>query len=862
MQTVQQAYGEGNAMKSVVFLSCIMALAAFGACANEPNAAALQVFERVFGDAVRLDAVMVRSVISSEPGQRHYVDPDGDGQPEEVWFVDNGSRHPEEWRPVLVRAIDEDGDLLPGQEPDLDSDLYVADWKGDGVVDAVLDYTDIDGDNDVDEMAFYFPGKPAGATEDGLMAWWGRDIGDDNLLWYDVGYTYRQPLCQYRTHFGGDELFCAFAISMKDPEWICLWENPFLFYDHDGDAVTEEVVRIEGRNEGLGKLRYSFDADNDATFENPRDFDVSISAHAAPGQTIDPRLMERITLRDIPTGPFLRYHVAPQFARETPWAVLMLTWVENDLNMDGDNLDNGRFTDTQERWEGVIAKGNDAFKQIGGPSGGLYNRRYELAETPRGPMRLYYAPTDQRLHLFGANRMWLAPDLDYDQQADMRYDYQDADNDGYIDTWILDADADGNPDDTWTAGGAPRFDVRYTFGEVTAIMQPLVAAAPDALFALDQRLAQAIAVAGGTDDDPVQRLLATAFDVPNLDRDLRRRLSQSNEALRYYLDLLKDRRIVALKRVHDAPDFWKAFGALRGHGDLAGMQALLEKEFGLAQNPLQALADAHADWNTLLDEPRAAWAQDWVPPNIGWESELCAYRAYWGQFDFFGKHGSGLILNNFAPGASYHEEQPWGMDALHVGASPGIGGATLYVNGIAFPVYSPNGEGAIRWSKRLIEAANDRVTIELLAENVGPEAAPYTVQFTCSAFAGRRDSAVDILVSGGAPGDAVELGLGLTRLPQQAFAFDSGAGIMANWGVQQAVIGEIGMGLLFPPERYLRCADDEDEHQVVLRIERGEALRYYIQGDWLRGRRFNRCPTIENWMRDLRRLRIQVMAGR
>jgi len=48
----------------------------------------------------------------------------------------------------------------------------------------------------------------------------------------------------------------------------------------------------------------------------------------------------------------------------------------------------------------------------------------------------------------------------------------------------------------------------------------------------------------------------------------------------------------------------------------------------------------------------------------------------------------------------------------------------------------------------------------------------------------------------------------------------------------------------------------------VLRIERGEALRYYIQGDWLRGRRFNRCPTIENWMRDLRRLRIQVMAGR
>jgi len=61
-----------------------------------------QAFERVFGDAARLDAAMVKKVKADIPGKRHYVDRNGDGKPEEVWFIDIDPRHTANKRPLLV----------------------------------------------------------------------------------------------------------------------------------------------------------------------------------------------------------------------------------------------------------------------------------------------------------------------------------------------------------------------------------------------------------------------------------------------------------------------------------------------------------------------------------------------------------------------------------------------------------------------------------------------------------------------------------------------------------------------------------------------------------------------------------------
>jgi hypothetical protein len=825
------------------FIVVLTLFFSFSATADDIQA----IYEQIFGDLVKLDPVMHQKVRDGEAGKRHYTDTDGDGKPDEVWFIDTALRHPEDWRPILVKVVDEDGDLEEGFEPDLDSDLYIADWHADGTVDVICDYQDNDGDNDVDEMAFYFPQKGR------VTVWWGDDLGDDNLLWYDVGYTYRQRLCQYRTHFGGEELFCNFSLGLGDTEWFPAWENPFIFYDHDKDGVTEEVVRIEGKREAVGKLRYSYDADHDATWDNPRDFDVSISAHAKDGMTFGDDLCETRVIRGIPTGPFLSFDDAQAYSLSQSWASYQLCWVEDDLNMNGDSLKEGKFTEPIERWEGVITKGNEWFSQIGGPSVGLFNNRVETDADPDGPIAIYYSETDHRIHLKGADHAWLIVDYDYDQKGDLRYDYHDTDGDGIIDTWRLDIDNDGTVDSEWQAGPEHTRPLGYTWEDVSGCMQPLMQTLPDKFFRLAQLLAETCAARNIAIPEKLLNLFETSFETGVLTVELRKRLAESPEAHRYFFSVACDIMLARLEKNYTDTGFWKKMGRLRASGDLDAMGNLLAEHFGLRA--------AHWKYSHFRDrimnafvKDQTAWAGDWLPPNIAWQSDAGAFRAYWGQFDFFGKKDDSLFVQTFSKGdVNYHAEQDWGMDALHVGATGGLGGVTLYADGKAWPVWSPEGKGPIQWSKQLIEDTDNRVAIELKAENAGPLDNPYTVTFRCSIEAGHPESEITVSVRGGDPDADIQLGLNIPILQQEQFNVDPETGIMASWGIQDPEIGWIGLGVLFPPAAYLKQQDCEDQHQVVMRIGEDRSLTYHIQGTWLRGRRFSRCPVLVNWIEDLKR---------
>ena len=607
-------------------------------------------FEQVFGDAAILDSAMVKLVQSDKPGKRHYVDRNKDGKPEEVWFIDTDRRHREKNRPVLVRVMDENGDLKFGGEPDLHSDLWIADWNADGTVDVVIDYEDLDDDGDVDRMGMFFFD-----SNYGLRVWWSSDDGDDNLLWYNVDYKYDQTLCQYKTHFGGDESFCSFYFSPGKNRWIPFSENPFLFYDCDKDGVTEEVIRIAGHDDDFRSVRWSFDADNDGTLEQPRNFDAGITALAPgwiPSKTnavlrITEKESETITIRGIPAGPFLKGATATQYLSGITWGRVLFTWDEIDLNRAWN-----KPNDTIDRWEGVIAaESPDStfyMPRVGGPDCGPYNKRYELALEPSKPNEFYFNPSDYRVHIKYSDQAWMNVDFDGDNNSDMYYSWIDTNKDGILNKITLDIGHDGTIDDSWNLDISDVKPVPWTFEGLFSVYEPVLASMPAQKYLLNKTLITVLkSIKKDAEEDPVWRLIQQNMKNEFFTDEVSRKLAVSDESILFYLNLACDRQIIQLKELKTGSrPFWKAFYTARGKNNVDAMIRMLCKEFRVKM-PEQDYREWNSQRKNQPPRQRVAWTEN-PSSNWRWESEDAAFRFYEGHFDLFGKRSKQLIFPRFA----------------------------------------------------------------------------------------------------------------------------------------------------------------------------------------------------------------------
>jgi len=907
-------------------------------------------FERVFGQAARLDPAIVAKVKSLPPGKRLLVDRDGDGKNDEVWYIDTAVRHT--IRPILVRVIDEDGDLDRHKGPDLDSDLYLADWKADGTIDVAVDYQDNDGDGDVDEMGTYFWSSRSPVAGKGMLrVWWGRDDGDDNLLWYNVNWNYYQGLCQYRCHFGGEETFVAFALLADADRWISHYENPFAFYDPDGDGCSEVVVRISGLNDQVNSLRYSFDADGDAHGRRAHDYEFSITAipeeiPASPGKPAASalRLSDDVSfttkLRGIPIHRTLRSDAAEQFARQAPWAKACLTWDEINANSE-----QNAKRDPHERWEGIIVHKSEHFPQIGGPPTSELNKRNEIA-APATPLRLYYDPTDHRLHLLGAGAAegWIKVDYDLDGKMDARYTYLDDNRDGVFDRRQIDLDGDGRVEFDWKMKGEPADQIELRYGPLSEFYKRELAA----VLAQSQRFvdaAKAVLPEGAAGAEAVETFFLTRLALWCPSTRLGQRIRSTPAGARYYVDLIRDQLLGALKRKFGKHPAWGQLETTYAAGNYAAAAELVLGRLGPAAklaaaekfesftrrlpiridnrggpqrdqwpvvlsverlrtaagdfnpdccaavgpnrwidwleiphqldridasvgNEISFLADLSADAQAtyyLYYSPTGkrdkafdrmtGTCNSWKPPaemNIGWDSDLGAYRSYDGHFDFFGKqtyqHSKRVRWLIYPVTSSYHTEQAWGMDALHVGDTSGLGGLTLYLGDREQIVRNPNCKGPIKFTERMLTSGPIRAAVEITAENVVPDRPDLAVRFLCIIYAGHQESEIRVTVSGA--GGSLLMAPGLTKLPREQHFFDNSAGCLGSWGWQEDVIGEVGLGLIVPPERLKNMVELAGQRR--LRCQCPDAtLRYWIIGDWRRGRRFPIAPTISYWKREL-----------
>ncbi|MGC9326730.1 MAG: hypothetical protein ACP5I1_03775, partial [Candidatus Hinthialibacter sp.] len=403
-----------------------------------------------------------------------------------------------------------------------------------------------------------------------------------------------QRLCQNKTHFGGDELFVSFALPLSGDQWIPFFENPFLFYDRDGDGVTEEVLRASGFGMDVESIRYSFDADNDATLQAPRDFDVSISAWAqgaspqpAPNQRgrsnlkLDESMTECIELRGIPSAPFLAYQAGPDFVKPVRWERLLFTWDEIDLNVDAQN----NYEESHERWEGVIAHGADDFPQIGGPSCGPFNNRYELVYSAPQSIQIYFHPGDRRIHLKNAERAWMLVDIDFDRIADRRYELTDQDQDGYIDRCELDIDADGTIDDAWDLDDENVEELEWSWNAVHAKVDEILIDDLADLIRCNKTLRRVFQKIEPGLWEEISARFPTWEQVENLDASKVIQLSASKESLRYRTELLNHSLLFELKKRVPDGELWIPLNQSRAQGNLEQIIRCLEQWFQLESTP-------------------------------------------------------------------------------------------------------------------------------------------------------------------------------------------------------------------------------------------------------------------------------------
>jgi hypothetical protein len=335
------------------------------------------------------------------------------------------------WREgsVRVAALDEDRDLRPEDiRPDRDNDCYLADIGADGILDRIVDYVDLDGDGVADRQDLYeITHGPLGTSGLGVTSV--MDLDDDGRLFSLSDYTYHANRDQWSSDFDGNTCFVAGELNDSLGRWVSSMENPFCFYDNDGDGLSDEALRIEGTDLLVNSIRWSFDADGDATAENPRDYDFSLTA---TGRVRVPQaLADSVVLRDGAALSFVSWAHARDFARWGLWSSVLLVWDEEDHNV-------APFCETpdRERWEGVIADAYGGFAQIGGPSCGRVNKRYEIDRDGSGRLGLYRSDVDDRLHLLGAEEGEFQIQIPADPPIHRVVRYKDGNGNGFIDTWI------------------------------------------------------------------------------------------------------------------------------------------------------------------------------------------------------------------------------------------------------------------------------------------------------------------------------------------------------------------------------------------------------------------------------------------
>jgi hypothetical protein len=396
--------------------------------------------------------------------------------------------------------IDDDDDMKwTDLEGDLDSDCLIIDRNRDGIFagpgDLSVDFVDTNGDG-IAEMAVVVENSNKQITnrwdwESNYM--WIIDSEQDGTFHY---INWKEMVLKCWSHYGaanfyedyhGQTLFLkAHLPSYRFSDLRYSWENPFLFYDPDGDGLTEMTIRLEDGcrfaedkspdktavdTYPTGKIDrafLSFDLDNDNGPSNEFDFDMTLY-FSGEGFSYNDQIYKFKNMRGLPAADSLFYDKRWRTMDEliytdhdSAWSHVFERGVWNQCWFTFDE------DDDCERWERVETyEPKNPFK-IGMNKEGIDNNPQSDAAGDRGEWDMdnsgkgnLYIGFDGRIHLFGAEKGYWRIDQDawsYQGWGGLYEDgfqrtqkepakfatiaYEDTNNDGFFNLVKYDLDGD------------------------------------------------------------------------------------------------------------------------------------------------------------------------------------------------------------------------------------------------------------------------------------------------------------------------------------------------------------------------------------------------------------------------------------
>jgi len=366
-------------------------------------------------------------------GESFTLDLSGDGRPDTKIVRKDGN---------LVEAIDDSGKAADiWNEADT---AYVVSYKGTGLVDRMVAYTDNNADGKADEMEIRY-------YKDGYLryAWFGENYDNDGAkMIHTTNWQYDAR--QFESKFRGNSMIYLNKYDPRTRSWVPLSECPFAFYDPNHDGLGEMVIRAAVQTEDAARGN-DLDRGNNydvAWQQEPIGLNELRLANVRLSYNLDPEprhdALEKphynfgfTMLGDsVYRWPGMYYRNpkrrAPQTVVRMDWKNLPAEALAYRAAMTGFSWDEAR---TVYRWEGQFwIYERRIIANTGGPIE-RWNMRREYSGAKSSSRQMYYSGIDRRYHMKGASEMWLEVGHLVSDGKDMEVRAYDTDGDGYLDRW-------------------------------------------------------------------------------------------------------------------------------------------------------------------------------------------------------------------------------------------------------------------------------------------------------------------------------------------------------------------------------------------------------------------------------------------